>query len=65
MTMAGISDDELLAKASEYTGIFDQDSVIRLALETLVQVEAGRGLIALGGTDPDAWAAPRRRAEPA
>jgi len=34
---------------------------VRQALETLVRVEAGKRLIALGGTMPDAAAAPRRR----
>ncbi|WP_420493442.1 type II toxin-antitoxin system VapB family antitoxin [Rhizobium leguminosarum] len=35
--------------------------LVRQALETLVRVESGKRLIALGGTMPDAEAAPRRR----
>lgn len=54
-------DDELLAKAIEYTGIKERATVIRMALESLVAREAGRRIARLGGTDPDAWAAPRRR----
>jgi Arc/MetJ family transcription regulator len=56
-------DDELLAEAMEYTGVKERATVIRMALECLVARAAGRRLIALGGTDPDAWAAPRRRPE--
>ena len=54
-------DDELLAKAMEYTGVNERATVIRMALESLVAREAGRRLARLGGSDPDAWAAPRRR----
>jgi Arc/MetJ family transcription regulator len=57
-------DDELLADASEYTGIKERSALIRRALETLVQVEAGRRLAKLGGSDPNARAAPRRRFPP-
>ena len=54
-------DDELVAKATRYTGIAERSALIRRALETLVHVEAGRRIAALGGTDPTAKAAPRRR----
>ena len=54
-------DDELLAKAMEYTGMKERATVIRMALESLVAREAGRRLARLKGSDPDAWAAPRRR----
>ncbi len=54
-------DNELLAKASEYTGIVERSQLLRHALTTLVQVEAGRRLAAMGGTDPDAKLPPRRR----
>lgn len=55
-------DDDLFAKASKYTGINERSALIRRALETLIHVEAGRRLAALGGSDPTAKAAPRRRA---
>ncbi|MEA3038027.1 MAG: hypothetical protein QOE79_540 [Sphingomonadales bacterium] len=58
-------DDELMAKAMEYTGVKERATVIRMALETLVALEAGHRLAQLGGSDPDAWAAPRRRPEAA
>ena len=58
-------DDDLLAKAIEYTGVKERATLVRMALESLVALEAGRRLALLGGSDPDAWAAPRRRPEPA
>ena len=54
-------DDELLAKAEKYTGIKERGALIRLALERLVQREAAERLRRLGGSDPNAEAAPRRR----
>ena len=54
-------DDELMAKAMEYTGITEKSAVVHEALKTLVAVEAGRRLAALGGTMPGFKAAPRRR----
>jgi Arc/MetJ family transcription regulator len=54
-------DDELVAKAAKYTGISERSALLRRALETLIHVEAGRRLAALGGSDPTAKAAPRRR----
>lgn len=57
----GLRDDELLAAARDYTGITDEPALIREALRALLEREAIERLIALGGTDPDAAAAPRRR----
>lgn len=54
-------DDELLAKAMEYTGVKERATVVRMALEGLVAREAGKRLARLGGSDPEAWAPPRRR----
>ncbi len=54
-------DDKLLADAMEYTGILEKTALLNEALKTLVAVEAGRRLAALGGSDPDASAGPRRR----
>lgn len=56
-------DDALLARAKQLTGITGTATLVRQAIEMLVRVEAGRRLIALGGTMPDAEAPPRRRAE--
>ena len=54
-------DDELLARAAELTGVEERAALLRAGLETLIRVEAARRLAALGGSDPDAVAAPRRR----
>lgn len=55
-------DDALLAKAAELTGVSENVALLRQGLETLIRVESGRRLAALGGTDRHAKAAPRRRA---
>jgi Arc/MetJ family transcription regulator len=57
-------DDTLMDKARSLTGTKETAALVRQALETLVRVEAGKRLIALGGTMPDAEAAPRRRSAP-
>jgi Arc/MetJ family transcription regulator len=54
-------DDEMLAKARRYSGIDEPSALIRLALKTLVELEASRRLAALGGSDPEATAGPRKR----
>lgn len=58
-------DDRLMEKARSLTGIKETAAIVRQALETLVRVEAGKRLIVLGGTMPEAEAAPRRRNEAA
>jgi len=54
-------DDDLLAKASEYTGLKENSAIVREALKALVSREAARRLAAMGGTMPDFEAAPRNR----
>lgn len=54
-------DDELMAKAAELTGIEEKPALIREALKALIAREAARRLALLGGSDPKAAAAPRRR----
>ncbi len=54
-------DDELLARASELTGLTEKSAVVREALTALVQREAALRLAALGGSDPTATAGSRRR----
>jgi Arc/MetJ family transcription regulator len=49
-------DDELLAKAKAYSQVSEVGPLVRRALEELIQTEVARRLIALGGSDPDAWA---------
>jgi Arc/MetJ family transcription regulator len=54
-------DDELLARATELTGITEKSALLRGGLETLIRVESAKRLAALGGSDSHATAAPRRR----
>ncbi len=54
-------DDDLVATAQEYTGILEKSALVREALNALVQREAARRLVKLGGSQPDFRAAPRRR----
>lgn len=58
-------DDDLLARATELTGISEKSALVREALTSLIQREAGRRLALLGGSDPDLADIPRRRSEPA
>jgi Arc/MetJ family transcription regulator len=54
-------DRELMGRAQELTGIKRKTDLIHAGLESLIQREAARRLIALGGTMPGAKATPRRR----
>ena len=58
-------DDKLMERARSLTGTKETAAIVRHALETLVRVESGKRLAALGGSMPDAEAAPRRRSEAA
>ena len=53
-------DDELVAKAEEYTGIREKSALIREALRALIEREAARRLARLGGSEPDLTDIPRR-----
>ncbi|MFT4164060.1 MAG: type II toxin-antitoxin system VapB family antitoxin [Microlunatus sp.] len=55
-------DDKVLAEAARLVGKSDTGTLVRLGLDALIARESARRLIALGGTDPDAEAAPRRPA---
>lgn len=57
-------DDTTLARAAELTGVTETSALVRQGLETLIRVESARRLAALGGSDPKASAAPRRRTDP-
>lgn len=54
-------DDDLVAKAQEYTGITEKSALVRAALTELVAREAARRLARLGGSEPELVAPPRRR----
>ena len=54
-------DDNLFARAREYAGDKEESAVINEALKTYIQIQAGRRLAQLGGSEPHAKAPPRRR----
>jgi Arc/MetJ family transcription regulator len=54
-------DDELLARAREFTGIQEKTALVREALKSLIAFEAGKRLAALGGTMRGLEQIPRRR----
>jgi Arc/MetJ family transcription regulator len=56
-----VLDDELMAKAEEYTGIREKSALIRAALRALVEREAARRLARLAGSEPDVTDILRRR----
>ncbi len=56
-------DDTLLDRAKSLTGTNETAALVRQALETLIRIESGKRLIALGSSMPDAEAAPRRRGD--
>lgn len=58
-------DDELLKEAEQAIGTGERTVVIHEGLKALIQREAARRLIQLGGSVPHAQLPPRRRSEPA
>jgi Arc/MetJ family transcription regulator len=56
-------DDELIAKAREMTGLTEVAVIVREGVKALIAREGARRLILLGGSDPNAKAAPRRRSK--
>ena len=54
-------DDEIFAKAQEYSGINDRGALINEALRSLVQREAARRLALLGGTEAKLQVPSRKR----
>jgi len=57
-------DDELLAKAQDYTGLKEKSALVNHALKVFVEREAARRLARLGGTQPGFAAGRRRRPMP-
>lgn len=53
--------NELWRKAREISGISDRAELEKAAVISFIQREAAKRLVAMGGSDPDAWAAPRER----
>jgi Arc/MetJ family transcription regulator len=56
-------DDALLDRARKLSGLSERSSLLREALEALIQRESARRLARLGGTEPRLRIPPRRRAQ--
>ncbi|CAK6692233.1 type II toxin-antitoxin system VapB family antitoxin [Synechococcus sp. BA-124 BA4] len=56
-------DDDLLSQAQQLSGINERTKLVREALKALVQRESARRLAALGGSEPQLEAIPRRLAD--
>jgi Arc/MetJ family transcription regulator len=54
-------DDKLIEEAREATGIAERTRLLHEGLRALIARENARALIAMGGSDPDAWIPERRR----
>ena len=53
--------EDLLKKAMEATGIKEKTALVHKGLEELIKKAAFQRLIHLGGSDPKAKSAPRKR----
>ena len=58
-------EDGLLNRATKLTGVKEKTALVRLGLEALIALESGRRLAALGGTEKQLLATPRRRSDAA
>lgn len=54
-------DQELIAQAQALCGQLERSALLREALQALVQRESARRLAALGASEPQLEATPRRR----
>ncbi len=57
-------DERLLEEASKATGVKERSQLLHNGLRALIALENARAIIALGGSDPDAWIPERRRPTP-
>ena len=56
-----VLDDDLVRIAEELTGVAEKTSLLRIALNALIERESARRLASLGGTMPQLKKIPRRR----
>jgi len=54
-------DDSLVSEASKATGVKERSKLLHDGLRALIARENARAIIALGGSDADAWIPERRR----
>ena len=58
-------DEDLMSRAQQLSGLTERSSLLREALQALVQRESARRLALLGGTERNIKVAPRRRSKSA
>jgi Arc/MetJ family transcription regulator len=56
-------DDNLMARASELTGVEERTSLVRMGLEALIASKSAERLAQLGGSEKQVRAPRRRRAQ--
>ena len=56
-------DDDLIDEAQRLTGTTEKSALLRQALRALIERESAARLARLGGSEPGARKAPRRRAQ--
>ena len=56
-------DNNLIARASEMTGIKEKTTLVRLGLQALIARESAKRLARLGGSEKDLKDIPRRRTD--
>lgn len=61
MRMTLSMDDELIAKASELTGVQDRTVLVRMGLEALIAQKSAQHLAKLSGTEKQLRRPPRRK----
>ncbi|MDD2600840.1 MAG: type II toxin-antitoxin system VapB family antitoxin [Kiritimatiellae bacterium] len=54
-------DEDILARASQLTGVRQKTSLVRMGLESLIARESAKRLSVLGGSEPQLESIPRRR----
>ena len=54
-------DDQLLAEASDLTGVTEKTALVRMGLQSLIARESARKLAKLGGTEPQLTPIRRRK----
>ncbi len=54
-------DDDLMAQAQAITGLKEKSSLVREALQALIERDSARRLARLGGSEPNLKVPPRRR----
>jgi Arc/MetJ family transcription regulator len=57
-------DDALIEEARQLTGVTERTTLVREALQALIERESARRLARLAGSEPTLKAIPRRRSEP-